>query len=189
MAKIIIRQKNNPTCTSGVLMTYPNAGVISIMHQPALQVLDLVKLHFRLLAINETISMRLKFNIESGNCGGDCTDLTLTLSRGQEEIDQFVQSADSVNNGNDFTTQWDILVDDSVRTWDKDTMLTLTVEYSVPAQGGPQCTDPPGPVGPIADCSGNFRMYYSEDGGSPGDVYAEFPIYVSLTDASNNVPS
>ena len=140
-----------------------------------------------LLAINETISMRLKFNIESGNCGGDCTDLTLTLSRGQEEIDQFVQSADSVNNGNDFTTQWDILVDDSVRTWDKDTMLTLTVEYSVPAQGGPQCTDPPGPVGPIADCSGNFRMYYSEDGGSPGDVYAEFPIYVSLTDASNNV--
>ena len=140
-----------------------------------------------LLAINETISMRLKFNIESGNCGGDCTDLTLTLSRGQEEINQFVQSANSVNNGNDFTTQWDILVDDSVRTWDKDTMLTLTVEYSVPAQGGPQCTDPPGPVGPIADCSGNFRMYYSEDGGSPGEVYAEFPIYVSLTDASNNV--
>ena len=140
-----------------------------------------------LLAINETISMRLKFNIESGNCGGDCTDLTLTLSRGQEEIDQFVQSANSVNNGNDFTTQWDILVDDSVRTWDKDTMLTLTVEYSVSAQGGPLCEDPPGPVGPIADCSGNFRMYYSEDGGSPGDVYAEFPIYVSLTDASNNV--
>ena len=140
-----------------------------------------------LLAINETISMRLKFNIESGNCGGDCTDLTLTLSRGQEEIDQFVQSANSVNNGNDFTTQWDILVDDSVRTWDKDTMLTLTVEYSVPAQGGPQCTDPPGPVGPIADCSGNFRMYYSDDGGNPGEVYAEFPIYVSFTDSSNNI--
>ena len=30
-------------------------------------------------------------------------------------------------------------------------------------------------------------MYYSDEGGSPGDVYAEFPIYVSLTDASNNV--
>ena len=49
MVKIIIRQKNNPTCISGVQMIYLNAGVISIMHQLALQVLDSVKLHFRLV--------------------------------------------------------------------------------------------------------------------------------------------
>ncbi len=35
-----------------------------------------------LLEINETISVRMKFAIESGNCGGDCTDLTLTMTRG-----------------------------------------------------------------------------------------------------------
>ena len=67
----------------------------------------------------------MKFAIESGNCGNDCTDLTLTISRGQEEISQFVQSANSVNNGNDFTTQWDILVNDSFSSWDKDPMHNL----------------------------------------------------------------
>ena len=140
-----------------------------------------------LLEINETISVRMKFAIESGNCGGDCTDLTLTMTRGQEEISQFVQSANSVNNGNDFTTQWDIFVNDSLRNWDKDTQITIRVQYETPAESGPQCAVPgPFPV-PGTDCSGSFRMYYSDEGGTPGDVYAEFPIYVSLTDASNNI--
>ena len=139
------------------------------------------------LEINETISVRMKFAIESGNCGGDCTDLTLTMTRGQEEISQFVQSANSVNNGNDFTTQWDIFVNDSLRNWDKDTQITIRVQYETPAESGPQCAVPgPFPV-PGTDCSGSFRMYYSDEGGTPGDVYAEFPIYVSLTDASNNI--
>ncbi len=140
-----------------------------------------------LLGINETISVRMKFAIESGNCGGDCTDLTLTMTRGQEEISQFVQSANSVNNGNDFTTQWDIFVNDSLRNWNKDTQITIRVQYETPAESGPQCAVPgPFPV-PGTDCSGSFRMYYSDEGGTPGDVYAEFPIYVSLTDASNNI--
>ena len=51
-----------------------------------------------LLEINESISIRMKFAIESGNCGNDCTDLTLTLSRGQEQLSQFVLPANSVNN-------------------------------------------------------------------------------------------
>ena len=139
-----------------------------------------------ILEINESISIRMKFAIESGNCGNDCTDLTLTLSRGQEQISQYVQSANSVNNGNDFTTQWDIPVNDSLRKWEKDTLLTISVEYAVPADNSPLCNIPPDPA-PNQDCSGSFRMYYSDEGGSPGDVYAEFPIYVSLTDASNNV--
>ena len=140
-----------------------------------------------LLEINETISVRMKFAIESGNCGGDCTDLTLTMTRGQEEISQYIQSANAVNNGNDFTTQWDILVNDSLRNWAKDTQITIRVQYETPAESGPQCAVPgPFPV-PGSDCSGSFRMYYSNEGGSPGDVYAEFPIYVSLTDASNNI--
>ncbi len=139
-----------------------------------------------ILEINESISIRMKFNIESGNCGNDCTDLTLTLFRGQEQIDQHIEAANSVNNGNDFTTQWDILVDDSNRNWDKDTETTITVSYSVPAEGGPLCQSPiPGTPG--ADCSGNFRMYYSDEGGNPGDVHAEFPIYVSLTDSEANL--
>ena len=78
-----------------------------------------------LLEINETISVRMKFAIESGNCGGGCTDLTLTMTRGQEEISQYIQSANAVNNGNDFTTQWDILVNDSLRNWAKDTQITI----------------------------------------------------------------
>ena len=138
-----------------------------------------------ILEINESISIRMKFAIESGNCGNDCTDLTLTLSRGQEQISQFIIPANSVNNGNDFTSQWDILVNDSIRSWDMDTLLTISVEYSVPAQNTGPCALPD-PLNTV-DCSGSFRMYYSDEGGSPGDVYAEFPIYVSLTDASNNV--
>ena len=138
-----------------------------------------------LLEINESISIRMKFAIESGNCGNDCTDLTLTLSRGQEQLSQFVLPANSVNNGNDFTSQWDILVNDSIRSWDRDSMLTISVEYSVPAQNTGPCALPD-PLNTV-DCSGSFRMYYSDEGGSPGDVYVEFPIYVSLTDASNNV--
>ena len=138
-----------------------------------------------ILEINESISIRMKFAIESGNCGNDCTDLTLTLSRGQEQISQFILPANSVNNGNDFTSQWDILVNDSIRSWDRETLLTISVEYSVPAQNTGPCALPD-PLNTV-DCSGSFRMYYSDEGGSPGDVYAEFPIYVSLTDASNNV--
>ena len=138
-----------------------------------------------ILEINESISIRMKFAIESGNCGNDCTDLTLTLSRGQEQISQFILPANSVNNGNDFTSQWDILVNDSIRSWDRETLLTISVEYSVPAQNTGPCALPDLPD--LVDCSGSFRMYYSDEGGSPGDVYAEFPIYVSLTDASNNV--
>ncbi|PDH22827.1 MAG: hypothetical protein CND29_03790 [Marine Group II euryarchaeote MED-G36] len=137
-----------------------------------------------ILEINKSISIRMKFNIESGNCGNDCTDLTLTLFRGQEQISQHVEPANSVNNGNDFTTQWDILVNDSIRAWAQDTQISISVAYSVPAEGGPLCQSPIPTPG--SDCSGNFRMYYSDEGGSPGDVHAEFPIYVSLTDVGSN---
>jgi len=140
-----------------------------------------------ILELNETISVRMKFNIESGNCGGAECDLTLTLLRGDEEISQHTEPANSVNNGNDFTTNWDIVVSDSFQSWSKDTSTTITVSYSVPAQEGPLC-EPPFPGAPIdQDCSGSFRMYYSDEGGSPGDVYAEFPIYVSLLDSEANL--
>ena len=133
------------------------------------------------LEINKTISFRMKFNIESGNCA-DC-DLTLTLFRGEVEISQFTEPANSINNGNDFTTtDWDITVSDPIRTWLQDTQTSISISYSVPAEGGAQCLSPI-PGGPISgDCSGNFRMYYSDEGGEPGDVYVEFPVYVSLTD-------
>jgi MFS family permease len=138
-----------------------------------------------ILELNETISVRMKFNIESGNCGGAECDLTLTLFRGDEEISQHTEPANSVNNGNDFTTNWDIVVSDSFQSWSKDTSTTITVSYSVPAQGGIQCDNPV--PGLDQDCSGSFRMYYSDEGGSPGDVYAEFPIFVSLLDSEANL--
>ena len=139
-----------------------------------------------ILELNETISVRMKFNIESGNCGGAECDLTLTLFRGDEEISQHTEPANSVNNGNDFTTNWDIVVSDSFQSWSKDTSTTITVSYSVPAEGGPLCQSPiPGTPG--ADCSGSFRMYYSDEGGSPGDVFVEFPIFVSLLDSEANL--
>ena len=140
-----------------------------------------------ILELNETISVRMKFNIESGNCGGAECDLTLTLLRGDEEISQHTEPANSVNNGNDFTTNWDIVVSDSFQSWSKDTSTTITVSYSVPAQEGPLC-EPPFPGAPIdQDCSGSFRMYYSDEGGSPGDVYAELPIYVSVLESEANL--
>ena len=139
-----------------------------------------------ILELNETISVRMKFNIESGNCGGAECDLTLTLFRGDEEISQHTEPANSINNGNDFTTNWDIVVSDSFQSWSKDTSTTITISYSVPAEGGIQCQSPiPGTPG--ADCSGSFRMYYSDEGGSPGDVFVEFPIFVSLLDSDANL--
>jgi MFS family permease len=138
-----------------------------------------------ILEINESISIRMKFNIESGNCGGDECDLTLTLLRGDEQISQFTQPANSVNNGNDYTTGWDIIVDDSIRTWSKDTRTTITVSYAVPAQTNGPCAVPD-PLGQV-DCSGSFRMYYSDEGGEPGDVYVDFPIYISITDPAANI--
>ena len=140
-----------------------------------------------ILELNETISVRMKFNIESGNCGAAECDLTLTLFRGDEEISQHTEPANSVNNGNDFTTNWDIVVSDSFQSWSKDTSTTITVSYSVPAQGGPLCEPPLPGVPGDQDCSGSFRMYYSDEGGSPGDVYAEFPIFVSLLDSEANL--
>ena len=139
------------------------------------------------LEINESISIRIKFNIESGNCGGEECDLTLTLFRGDEEISQFTESANSVNNGNDYTTNWDIPVDDSIRDWSKDTRTTITVSYAVPAQTNGACAVPD-PLGQV-DCSGSFRMYYSEWGEDSPEVavgFVEFPIYVSLIDAGSN---
>jgi len=139
-----------------------------------------------ILEINESISIKMKFNIESGNCGGAECDLTLTLLRGEEQISQFTQSANDVNNGNDFTTDWDVVVDDSIRTWSKDTRTIITISYSVPAETGIQCNTGPLPV-PGSDCSGSFRMYYSDEGGEPGAVSVEFPIYVSITDPDANI--
>ncbi|GIS49447.1 MAG: hypothetical protein Ct9H90mP23_1190 [Methanobacteriota archaeon] len=73
---------------------------------------------------------------------GGFTDLTLTMTRGQEENFSIIQSANAVNNGNDFTTQWDILVNDSLRNWAKDTQITIRVQYETPAESGPQCAVP-----------------------------------------------
>ena len=139
-----------------------------------------------ILELNETISVRMKFNIESGNCGGAECDLTLTLFRGDEEISQHTEPANSVNNGNDFTTNWDITVSESFQSWSKDTSTTITVSYQVPAENVPLCNTPPDPL-PNQDCSGSFRMYYSDEGGSPGDVFVEFPIFVSLLDSEANL--
>jgi MFS family permease len=133
-----------------------------------------------ILEINKSISINMKFNIESGNCGGAECDLTLTLLRGEEQIAQLTQSANDVNNGNDFTPDWNVVVDDSIRTWSKDTRTIITISYSVPAETGNLC-DSPIPV-PGSDCSGSFRMYYSDEGGEPGAVSVEFPIYVSISD-------
>ena len=52
------------------------------------------------------------------------------MTRGQGNS-QYIQSANAVNNGNDFTTQWDILVNDSLRNWAKDTQITIRVQYNL----------------------------------------------------------
>ncbi len=140
-----------------------------------------------ILELNETISIRMKFNIESGNCGGSECDLILTLFRGDEQISQHTEPANTINGGNDFVTNWDIAVSDSFQSWSKDTTTTISVSYSVPADDRIQC-DPPIIGGPIdEDCSGNFRMYYSDQGGNPGEVYVEFPIFTSLLDSEANL--
>ena len=139
-----------------------------------------------ILELNETISIAMKFNIQSGNCGGEECDLTLTLFRGEELISEYTESANSVNGGNDFTTSWDITVSEAFQSWSKDTSTIISVSYQVPAETGLQCNTGPFPV-PGSDCSGSFRMYYSDGGGDPGEVHVEFPIFVSLLDSEANI--
>ena len=140
-----------------------------------------------ILELNETISIRMKFNIESGNCGGSECDLILTLFRGDEQISQHTEPANTINGGNDFVTNWDIAVSDSFQSWSKDTTTTISVSYSVPAENSIQCNPPIGNPIIDEDCYGNFRMYYSDQGGNPGDVYVEFPIFSSLLDSEANL--
>ena len=81
---------------------------------------------------------------------------------------QSITSQETVNNYEDFTINWNIPINETMYRWNKSAEEPVVrVEYSAPGRTGWDCI--------IFDCTGEFRMYYSnnEDGQA---VEANFPI-------------
>ena len=119
---------------------------------------------------NGTILIELVFQIYSADCTeqSECKDLTLTLYRGTVEVARSVTPANSVNSGNDETIRWEIQTNETMERWNKSSEEpSIRVEFSSPGDSGIECF--------FFDCSGSFRMYYSnnEDNAS---VIANFPV-------------
>ena len=132
------------------------------------------------------IQVQMAFQIDSGNCNGgnECQDLTISLLKGDDQISQFTEPVNNVNNGQDFSFVWDIAVNESLEVWNKSSEEpSFRIEYSAPAINNIQCNSPI-PI-PGSDCSGNFRMYFSNNQDNL-EVKAEFPIMDDLGQYSSN---
>ena len=128
---------------------------------------------------NGTVLIELMFRIDSADCSdnSECTDLTLTLTRGSIEVAKNIIPVSSVNGGSDETVRWEISVNETMYRWNKSSEEpALRVEYSAPGNGVYlDCSLWPGD-----NCPGLFRMYYSNNEGN-GTVEANFPV-VNMTE-------
>ena len=91
---------------------------------------------------------------------------------------QTITSQETVNNYEDFTINWNIPINETMYRWNKSAEEPVVrVEYSAPGRSGLDCI--------IFDCTGEFRMYYSnnEDGQA---VEANFPIVNATGDGSGD---
>ena len=128
----------------------------------------------------QSIQIQMAFQIDSGNCnnGNECKDLTITLLKDDIQISQHIEPVNNVNNGQDYSFVWNIDVNETISTWNKSSEEpTFKIEYSAPAVNNVQCNSPI-PI-PGSDCTGNFRMYFSNNQENL-EVKAEFPIIKSL---------
>ena len=134
----------------------------------------------------KSIQIQMSFQIDSGNCNGgnECKDLTISLLKGDTQISQYTESVNNVNNGQDFSLIWNIEVNESISIWNKSSEEpTFKIEYSAPPVNNIQCNSPI-PI-PGSDCTGNFRMYFSNNQENL-EVKAEFPIINNFEQNSSN---
>ncbi|MBI87994.1 MAG: hypothetical protein CMB67_03060 [Euryarchaeota archaeon] len=129
------------------------------------------------LSPNGTILIEVGVRIYSDDCNdqGQCTNLTLTLYKGNLEVAK--QEFPAVDNSyNDEQIRWEIPVDDNMTTWNKSQQEpALQVEYSKPGVSDITCI--------VLDCAGEFWFYYSnnEEGMT---AEANFPI-INETEAED----
>jgi hypothetical protein len=129
------------------------------------------------LNLNGTIRIEIGVYIFSDDCDpeqdSNCKELTLTLRRGNLAVATEIFPSVSVD-GDTEQVVWEIPVDNNMTVWNKSQEEpTLEVEFSKPGYNGIECL--------FADCTGEFRFYYSnnQDG---LDVEANFPI-INMTEA------
>jgi hypothetical protein len=119
---------------------------------------------------NGSIVLDFTVNIYSDDCtdNSDCTNLTVTLSKGQQVVKIQEWPVEQVNSGNDVNLEMEISVDEMSNTWNKSSQEPfIEFEYSAPGFSGIGC-------GIVFDCEGYFRMYYYTVGNNTGIM--EFPI-------------
>jgi hypothetical protein len=123
-----------------------------------------------LLNSNGTIMLEFVLNIDSNDCtdSQDCTNLTITLSKGSQAVSQLIVPVESVNSGSDESVRWDIPVNETMERWNKSIdEPEINIKYSAPGYNDITCI--------IFDCSAHFRMYYSNNEENL-TVEANFPV-------------
>jgi len=126
---------------------------------------------------NGTIRIEIGVYIFSDDCDPEqdstCKELTLTLRRGNLAVASQTFPSVSVD-GDTEQVVWEIPVDNNMTVWNKSQEEpTLEVEFSKPGYNGLECI--------FADCTGEFRFYYSNNQDNL-DVEANFPI-INMTEA------
>ena len=107
---------------------------------------------------------------------GDCTNLTVTISKGQQIVKTQEWPVEQVNSGNDVNLEMEITVDEMTNTWNKSSQEPfIEFEYSAPGWTTLDCNF-------LLDCPGYFRLYYYTIGNDTGTI--EFPIR-NITDPNN----
>ena len=106
----------------------------------------------------------------------DCTNLTVTISKGQQIVKTQEWPVEQVNSGNDVNLEMEITVDEMTNTWNKSSQEPfIEFEYSAPGWTTLDCNL-------LLDCPGYFRLYYYTIGNDTGTI--EFPIR-NITDPNN----
>ncbi|MBJ29535.1 MAG: hypothetical protein CMB61_05725 [Euryarchaeota archaeon] len=124
---------------------------------------------------NGTILIEIGVAIYSDDCDQEIEKscLTLSLRKGNLVVASEVFPATD-NSFNDEQIRWEIPVDANMTEWNKSQEEpTLDIEYSAPGYNGVEC-------GWLNDCTGEFRLYYS-DNQEGMDVVVNWPI-INVTD-------
>ena len=127
---------------------------------------------------NGSIVFDFTVNIDSMDCNdnSDCTNLTVTISKGQQVVKTQEWPVEQVNSANDVNLEMEITVDEMSNTWNKSSQEPfIEFEYSAPGWTTLDCNF-------LLDCPGYFRLYYYTIGNDTGTI--EFPV-ANMTDPNN----
>ena len=106
---------------------------------------------------NGTIRVDIGIRVDSGDCSdtSECQELRLSLLKGGDVI---ASNEFATNVYEDNQIIWEIPVSENMTRWNKSfEEPQLKFEYSKPNPSGPLCAVPG------VDCSGLFRIYYSDN--------------------------